>query len=260
MAYVNLIFQHVSSVKTSYWCFRIWLLQPDPEEPGYPVLHHEGYRQTRHPKGHGSHSWPSSGKVSSTVLIFIHYLTCWLQMFSNVWFEVNHVFTQTFSPSWTENRDRSTWASTSMHLTRLWLPPQEHQWMEVWPTGRGFTSQRKFITQVQTSTHVVSTASRDGFVLLLVSQKTLRLSFKCFFLHICVSNMNMLMCRSAVSHGLGRSKPRPWGEPWSCGGHRFSSSWRHCIVSGADERRRSRANGWDSLCEERHRETPHLRV
>ena len=136
--------------KKRSWCFWFCLLQPHPEEPGHPVLHHEGYRQTRHPKSHGGHSWSPSGKVFLTdPLLTVNMLNMcnFYQKSIFVLFEKKQMIA-VVSP-WTESNDRSTWASTSTHSTRLWLQPQERQWTEVWPTGRESTSQKKFITQVR---------------------------------------------------------------------------------------------------------------
>ena len=52
-------------------------------------------------------------------------------------------------PSHPEHKGRSTWASTSMHSTPLWLRPRERPSTVVWPTGRESTSQRKSTTQVR---------------------------------------------------------------------------------------------------------------
>lgn len=136
-----------------------------------------------------------------------------------------------------------------MHSTRLWLQPQEHQSTEVWPTGRESTSQRKSITQVQTSTDRIEHCS------------VLCLSFKGLLLSgVCVSLVNVLMCRSAVGDGPGRSKPPAGGQPWSRGGHRLFSGRRHRIVPGTDERRRSHVHRCDSCCEGRHRAALPLRA
>lgn len=72
--------------------------------------------------------------------------------------------------------------------------------------------------------------------------------------------MIVLMYRSAVSHGPGRSKPRAGGQPRSRRGHRFFSRWCHSVISGADERRCSRFHRRCSTCEGQHRAAPHLRA
>lgn len=76
---------------------------------------------------------------------------------------------------------------------------------------------------------------------------------------VSVSLVNVMLCRSAVSHGPSRSKPPAGGQPWSHGGHRLSSGRRHRVLSGTDESRRSHVH-WDSYWEGRHRAALPLRA
>lgn len=78
---------------------------------------------------------------------------------------------------------------------------------------------------------------------------------------VIVSHWSMLsMCRPAVGHGPGGSKPHAGSQPRGRGGHLLFSRRRHRIGSGTDERGRSRIHWRDSRCEGRHRATLPLRA
>lgn len=73
-----------------------------------------------------------------------------------------------------------------------------------------------------------------------------------------IEHFTVLMCRSAVCYGLGRGEPSSGGQPWGCGGHCYTSGWRHRVFSRTDERRISCAFHSDFLCQGGHRAAPPL--
>lgn len=211
------------------------LFQPNPEESGHPVFHHERYRQTGHPEGHRGHTWPASVQVYSTFL---------LECLANQM--IPHVQGKFAFLALLNRKQRPIHLSFDIDAFDPSLAPATGT-----PVNGGLTYREGiYITEEihNTGTKYCNT-SLSCFRNILIHLQPL--------IYVII---HVLVCRFAVSHRPGGSKPRVRSKPWSRGVHRLSSSWCHCVVSGTDERRRSRVYRWDPSRKGWDREAPPLRA